>query len=121
VAGGVARAFSCDVVAGVGRMTLLLRGELDILGAAEARRELLGLTPPRGGWLVIDLRDLSFMDSTGVRLILQTLESAERYGAALALIRGPTPVQRVLEIVGLAEQLLILDEPSSTSQIKEEA
>mgnify|MGYP006172261887 CR=1 FL=1 len=35
------------------------------------------LQPTRGGWLVLDLRHLSFMDSTGVRLILQAMEAAD--------------------------------------------
>jgi anti-sigma B factor antagonist len=116
-----ARAFSCHMVSSPGRVTLLLGGELDLMGAAEARRALLDLEPPRGGWLVIDLRDLSFMDSTGVRLILQALQSAERHGATLALIKGPSAVQRALEVVGLAEQLLIVDEFGSATGINQEA
>lgn len=113
--------FSCQVVYAAGRVTLALSGELDVMGAAEARMALLALEPARGGWLVIDLRDLSFMDSTGVRLMLQALDFADRQGAMLAVIRGPSAVQRALEVVGLAEQLLIVDAPGAMSQIDQEA
>jgi anti-anti-sigma factor len=110
------RLFSCRVVYGAGRVTLSLGGELDVMAAAEARSALLSLEPARGGTLVIDLRDLSFMDSTGVRLILQAMDTADRHGAGLVLIKGPEAVQRALEVVGLAEQLTFVEVPGPTHQ-----
>lgn len=101
--------FSCNVTRSDGRATLGLAGELDIAGAAEARKALLALDVPRGGRLVIDLRALAFMDSTGVRLILQALQWAESHGASLVLVPGPAPVHHILEVVGLAEQLATID------------
>jgi anti-anti-sigma factor len=76
----------------------------------------LSLEPARGGTLVIDLRDLSFMDSTGVRLILQAMDTADRHGASFVLIKGPEAVQRALEVVGLAEQLTFVEVPGPTHQ-----
>jgi anti-sigma B factor antagonist len=109
-------------VASVGdRVTLALGGELDVANAAEARTALLGLQPPRGGWLVIDLRDLSFMDSTGIHLILEAKQHAEKRGATFALIRGARAVHRALEIVGLAEQALTVDDVGSTTETNREA
>ena len=108
--GARAQLFSCRTETGPQRVTLALAGELDVMGAAEARRALLSLEPPRGGSLVVDLRELLFMDSTGVRLILQALGFAERRGAPLVVTKGPDDVQRVLVIVGLAEQLVIVDQ-----------
>jgi anti-anti-sigma factor len=107
--------FACRVIYGRGRATLCLAGELDVMSAAEARRALVSAKPPRGGQLVIDLRDLLFMDSTGVRLILQGMDCAERHGARLVLIKGSDAVQRALEVMGLAEQLPIVEVPASTS------
>jgi anti-sigma B factor antagonist len=113
--------FSCRVVYGAGRVTLSLGGELDVMAAAQARRALLSLEPARGDTLVIDLRDLSFMDSTGLRLILQAMESAERHGARLVLIKGPYAVQRALEVVGLAQQLSFVEVPGPPPPIEQEA
>lgn len=108
--------FSCRVAHEPGRVTLCPAGELDVMGAAEVRRALLSLQPARGDTVVIDLRELSFMDSTGVRLILQTMDVAERHGASLLLIKGPDAVQRALEVVGLAEQLEFVEVPRPNDQ-----
>jgi anti-anti-sigma factor len=85
-------------------------GDLDFATAAEAHKRLLGLRLEPGGELVLDLRAVTFMDSTGIRLLLQANEYALRHGATLVLVRGPEPVMRVLRLVGLEDQLEIADE-----------
>ena len=57
--------------------------------------------------LVLDLRDVTFIDSAGLRLVLQTSRGVERF----SVVRGPREVQRVFGLVGLDERLTILDEP----------
>ena len=89
---------------------LALSGELDVAGANAAHKRLLGLDLRRGSQLVLDLRGLTFMDSTGVRLILQAREHALRHGAELVVVRGDATVMRVLELIGLEEQLDIVDD-----------
>ena len=87
-------------------------GELDFTHVDAARKALHGLVLMRRGRLALDLRALTFMDTTGVRLILQALHRAEDCGADFALVRGPYEVQHVLELVGLTDQLRIVAEPS---------
>ena len=58
---------------------------------------------------MLDLQRLTFMDSTGIRLILQASEYARTHGAALVVVRPPDHVMRVLELVGLDEQLDLVD------------
>jgi anti-sigma B factor antagonist len=84
---------------------LALRGEFDVAGATEARKRLLALKPAAGDQLVLDLSQLTFLDSIGIRLILQAREHALQHGAAFVLVPGPEQVMRVLELVGLDEQL----------------
>jgi anti-sigma B factor antagonist len=84
---------------------LPLDGELDVAAAHAAYRRLLGLDLRRGDQLVLDLGRLTFMDSSGIRLILQCRDRAQRAGAGLVVIRGSDVVMRVLELVGLDEQL----------------
>jgi anti-anti-sigma factor len=84
-------------------------GELDVAAANDAYKRLLGLDLRRGDQLVVDLRRLTFMDSSGIRLILKCRERAERAGAGFVLIRGSGVVMRVLELVGLDEQLELID------------
>jgi anti-anti-sigma factor len=54
---------------------------------------------------VLDLSGLTFIDSTGIRLILQAREYSLQRCADFGLVRGPERVMRVLELVGLDEQL----------------
>jgi anti-sigma B factor antagonist len=88
---------------------LALEGELDVVSAADAYKRMLGLPLRRGGRLVLDLSELTFMDSTGVRMILQADQYARRHGAALVVVRPPEHVMRVLELVGLDDQLDLVD------------
>jgi anti-anti-sigma factor len=91
---------------------LALEGELDAFHTYGVRGALLGLALKRGDRLALDLRALRFIDSGGIRLILQALQQAEGHGADFALVRGPAAVQRVLDLVGLTEQLRVVDHPS---------
>ncbi len=87
------------------QVVLPLSGDLDVAGATAAHKRLIGLALRPGDQLVLDLSGLGFMDSTGVRLILQAREYAVRHGAGFVIVRGPENVMRVLEMVGLDEQL----------------
>jgi anti-anti-sigma factor len=57
--------------------------------------------------LVLDLRDVTFIDSAGLRLVLQTSRAFQRF----SVVRGPREVQRVFDLVGLDHRLAMLDEP----------
>ena len=59
------------------------------------------------GLIDIDLRQLTFLDSTGVAAD----SYARRDGWSLTIVKGPPQVQRVLEICGLTEVLPLADEP----------
>ena len=87
-----------------------LTGDLDVAAVAAVHVQMLACDLPVGGQLVLDLRRLSFMDSTGIRLILQAREHARMHGAGFVVVRGPENVMRVLELVGLDEQVEIVDD-----------
>jgi anti-anti-sigma factor len=61
--------------------------------------------------VVIDLRRLTFVDSTGVAALVAADRHARRAGRSLAIVKGPAQVQRVLELCGLTEVLALADEP----------
>jgi anti-sigma B factor antagonist len=90
-------------------VVLPLAGDLDVARANEAHRRMLALELRPGAQLVLDMRELTFMDSTGVRLILQARDYARSHGAGLVVVRPPEPVMRVIELVGLDEQLDLVD------------
>ncbi len=85
------------------RVTLALRGELDLTSAPIFERELQAAESADPQQLVIDLGALEFMDSTGLRALLLAREHAQQQGFALSLRRGPRQVQRVLELTKTAD------------------
>jgi anti-sigma B factor antagonist len=88
---------------------LALEGELDVANATEAYKRMVRLDLRRGAQLVLDLSELTFMYSTGIRVILQAEQYARMHGAELIIVRPPDRVMRVLELVGLDEQLDIVE------------
>jgi anti-anti-sigma factor len=91
---------------------LALRGELDLatvplledaLQSAEHSHELV----------VVDLRDLTFLDSTGLHVLISAEQRARRSGGRLVLVQGPPQVRRLLELTGAIEQLQVVSDPSS--------
>ena len=93
-----------------GGVTLELQGELDLstIGRLEQAiaRDVNGLPET----VVLDLRRLVFLDSTGLRLILRLHESLRISGGRLVLVEGPRRIQRVLELTGAVDELEIVSD-----------
>lgn len=85
-----------------------LRGELDIAGAPALEEELRAIEASEAGALVVDLSALEFIDSTGVRLLLQAADRCQD-GPRMTILRGPKQVQRVFEITDLLTRLPFAD------------
>jgi anti-sigma B factor antagonist len=84
-------------------------GELD-LDTAPVLDEQIRECRQRGmRRLVLDLRDLEFIDSTGLHLILRCDAEAQKDGFALELVAGDRAVRRVFEVSGVAAQLPFVD------------
>ena len=86
-------------------------GELDIATTPELEQALADATADAVSEIVLDLRELSFMDSTGLRALAQANMRAEASGVSLSIIRGPRQIERVLEISGLGSLLPLVDAP----------
>ena len=84
-------------------------GELDIASAPELERAIAEAAAKPDARLVLDLRALTFMDSSGLRALAQTNAHASRGDFELSIIRGPRQIERVLEISGLATLLPLVD------------
>jgi anti-anti-sigma factor len=96
--------------------TVRLTGELDISGAEEIERTIEEVERASTGKLVIDLRGLEFMDSTGLRLILTADARARDRGSELIIVRGPEPVDRVFRMAALDRRLRFVDDPSEVGR-----
>ena len=94
------------------RHTLLLAGELDLATAPELEGMTEQACANGAAELVLDLRDLAFIDSTGLRAILRARERCEAHRCELFLTPGPPAVQRLFELTGLLERLPFLEPPA---------
>ena len=86
-------------------MRVTPNGELDLSNAGALQAQLDELRTAGFAHVVLDLRELSFMDSSGVRLIFREDRRARSAGHRFSLIAGNPQVQRVLNICGLIERL----------------
>jgi anti-sigma B factor antagonist len=85
-------------------------GELDIATAGLLDEELLRVHELSPRLLVLDLRGLTFLDSTGIRTILAADARAQEDGAELKIVRGPEEVDKVFRLTGIGDRLDIVDE-----------
>jgi anti-anti-sigma factor len=85
-------------------------GEID-LATVDLVREAVDREFVAGEDLVLDLRQVGFMDTSGLRYVLELHERASRDGFAFRLVRGPGAVQRVFEVSGLEPRLPFVDDP----------
>lgn len=98
-----------DVGNGVARATLA--GELDLLSAPRLDEALRRPELAESPWLVIDLRELEFMDSTGLRALLTAHGRANEGGRRLSLVVGEGAVGRLIELTGVRDIVECLDAP----------
>jgi anti-sigma B factor antagonist len=92
---------------------LSLVGELDLSSAPRVEKELHELESGDAELIVLDLRELSFLDSTGLRLIVTADARARDSGRRLAIVQGPEAVERVFRVTGLDALLEIVAERSA--------
>jgi anti-sigma B factor antagonist len=90
-----------------------LTGELDIASAPKLEEEVRRLESQGRTLIVLDLRGLEFMDSSGLRALLAADSRARERGARLVIVRGDERIQRVLRITRLDERLEIVDDAES--------
>jgi anti-sigma B factor antagonist len=86
-----------------GASVVQLRRELDLATVDVLRATLDGLGACRS--LVIDMRGLSFIDSSGLHLLVELQQRAERDGLELRLVAPPAPVDTPIRLCGLDERL----------------
>lgn len=95
-----------------GRAILALTGELDLNTVPEAETSFQQLATESGSSpIVLDLRELTFMDSAGLRFILAADARARESNRPLVIVRGPQPVHRVFRLAMLEERLAFADSP----------
>ena len=84
-------------------------GELDIATVEKLRAEVDRLRESGFTKLVLDLRGVRFLDSTGLRLVLELDGAARADSHELCVIRGSDVVHRIFEVTQVAERLNFVD------------
>jgi len=84
-----------------GWAVLEVQGEVDLYTSPQLRDAILRFTEEGENRIVIDLNNVSFMDSSGLGVLVAGLKRARERGGELALAYGEGSVQKVLGITGL--------------------
>ena len=93
---------------------IALSGELDLAGAVALEQELARLEEDLEA-VVLDLRGVEFMDSSGLRLIAVSNQQAQDRGSRLVLVPGSDQVMRVFDITRMRERLEFVDDPADVA------
>ena len=98
------------------RTHLTLRGELDLATAPELE-QLVNESLDAGQEVVVDLRGLEFMDSSGIRVLVAAHARAGRAGTRLFVVRpeAGSAVAKIVEVAGLDRELNTLDDPAQAA------
>ena len=99
------RPFRCDVQAEPGRVRVTPRGDLDLAAAPEFERQLRELRESGSEHVLLDLRELAFMDSSGLRAVMREDAAAQADGRTFEVIPGIPAVQRLFDLACVTDRL----------------
>ena len=88
---------------------LVLDGELDVGTVAELDDALANAVAATDGTLTIDASRVDFLDSVGLRSILNVTADLSKVGRAMAIVCTPGPVRRLIELTALTGHLALYD------------
>ena len=89
-----------------------LTGEIDLSTVDDAEIQLRSAIEHGNGLLAIDLRQVTFLDSSGLRLLLRINKELGDAGRRLIVVQGPRRVARVFELTGAEKQLEVVSDPA---------
>lgn len=102
--------FKIEVLSLEGATVVAPSGEIDVATVGSLRERMLAAEGERPV-LVLDLREVGFMDTSGLQLVFETERRSSEHGFRFALVRGPRRLQRLFEIAGLEDRLWTVDHP----------
>lgn len=103
--------FSVDVRTEDVAAIVAVSGELDLASAPGLEAELDRISGPSIRLLVLDLRGLEFMDSTGLSILVRAHQRLTAEGCEMGLVGGSAQVHRLLDLTGVGERLRQVDAP----------
>lgn len=103
--------FSVEVLGADQAIVIDVSGELDLASSPALEQELESSAIKEAPLVIVDLRQLEFMDSTGLSVLVRAHQRAVEGGQQFAVVRGPQQVQRLLTLTGVADRLTLADSP----------
>jgi anti-sigma B factor antagonist len=100
---------------GDGLAHVVLTGELDLSTIQKVEQELARVEGEGPAVVALDLSKLTFLDSSGLRVIVSADQRARRENRRFVVVRGPETVQRVFSITRLDEQLELVGDVAELS------
>jgi RND superfamily putative drug exporter len=95
------------------RVTMVLGGELDLRSSRSLERALREAERERPALVVIDLRGLDFMDSTGLSQLVRATKRARDDQRRVVLVTGTQPIDRILVVSGVQQALETTADPAT--------
>ncbi|NUT37558.1 MAG: STAS domain-containing protein [Hamadaea sp.] len=96
--------FAVERVSAPDMTTVTVRGDVDLTTVAQLSQELHAAAEQKRD-VVIDLAGVTFIDSTGVRVLVEAYRTARQHGLSLSVRGARHWVARVLEVTGVATML----------------
>jgi anti-anti-sigma factor len=103
--------FNVEVRGGDQAVVIGVSGELDLASSPALEHELERGSASHAELVIVDLRGLDFMDSTGLSVLVRANQRATENGRRFAVVKGPQQVQRLLSLTGVADRLTLADSP----------
>jgi anti-anti-sigma factor len=104
--------FSVAVHAEGSAQVVAVHGDVD-LATADALRGELRSAARQSRTVVLDLREVSFMDTQGLAVVIEAQRDAAQDGWRFVLTRAPDRVHRLFDMIGLTPRLTIVDDPAA--------
>ena len=89
-----------------------VRGEVD-LATVDALRGELSSALGRSKKVVLDLREVSFMDTQGLAAVIEAEQVSAASGTPFVVVRAPETVHRLFDMIGLSDRLTVVDDPAA--------
>jgi anti-sigma B factor antagonist len=93
-------------------MTIALKGDLDTSAAQDLDVQLEGLLSMVKGELVIDLGELSYLNSTGIRSFIRLDKSLKPLGKRFRFVNATPRILRIFQYCGLDRYFTFTAEPA---------
>ena len=92
-------------------VVLIASGGLDLASSPALDEELRRIDESDVEFVIVDLRKLEAIDSTGLTVLVKAGQRAEEAGKRFALVKGGQQVERLVNLTGVAGRLAVVDTP----------